>query len=403
MGDHSFALAAAFRSCGQPSEVLPLADQHAMELGRRFTTGKECLPCIVTTGDMLKKLESNDCNPEKSAFFMPGGSGPCRFGQYNCLHRQVLKEIGHPTIPVISPSQDKSFYEDFKQFKKDPTRMAWNGIAAIDVLAKAKLAIRPYEITPGETDSVYNDFMNRVCQSIENGESEKQMACLMKTAAAEFRRIKTDRSTTRPHICIVGEIYVRSHTVSNNFLIQRLEAMGAQCSLSSFAEWMYYTNFTRKRSSLREGQFKTFAFNWIKDRVQQNMERRLSSPFVEFIPDMEEAPVEEALKLANPYIHDSFEGEAALSVGKMIEYAHHGADGLISVGPFTCMPTTIVTAVMKKLTTDLHGIPAITLTFDGQGDPTLDTRLEAFVDQAKSFQARKHSSDRELVASEHQR
>jgi predicted CoA-substrate-specific enzyme activase len=403
MGDHSFALAAAFRACGQPSEVLPLADQHALELGRRYTTGKECLPCIVTTGDMLKKLESNDCDPEKSAFFMPGGSGPCRFGQYNCLHRQVLKEIGHPTVPVISPSQDKSFYEDFKQFKKDPTRLAWNGIAAIDVLAKARLAIRPYEITPGETDNVYNDFMNRVCRSIENGESEKQMAGLMKTAATEFRKIKTDRSIARPHICIVGEIYVRSHTVSNNFLIQRLEAMGAQCSLSSFAEWMYYTNFTRKRSSLREGQFKTFAFNWIKDRVQQNMERRLSSPFIEFLPDMEESPVEEALKLANPYIHDSFEGEAALSVGKMIEYAHHGADGLISVGPFTCMPTTIVMAVMKKLTTDMHGIPAITLTFDGQGDPTLDTRLEAFVDQARSFQARKHSSSRELVAQGHQR
>ena len=402
MGDHSFALTAAFRSCGQPSEVLPLADQHALELGRRYTTGKECLPCIVTTGDMLKKLESDDCDANKTAFFMPGGSGPCRFGQYNCLHRQVLKEVGHSTVPVISPSQDKSFYDDFKQFKKDPTRMAWNGIAAIDVLSKARLAIRPYEISAGETTAVYNEFMERVCRTIEDGKSEKEVIAVMKDAAKAFSRIKVDRSVAKPHIGIVGEIYVRSHTVSNNYLIHRLEAMGAQCSLSSFAEWMYYTNFTRKRSSLREGLYRTFAFNWIKDRVQQGMERRLAAPFAGLVPGMEESPVEEALALANPYIHDSFEGEAALSVGKMIEYAHNGVDGLISVGPFTCMPTTIVSSVMKKLTQDLHGIPAITLTFDGQGDPTLDTRLEAFVDQAKSFQSRKHCVGKELIAAGHQ-
>ncbi|MFA5865116.1 MAG: acyl-CoA dehydratase activase [Phycisphaerae bacterium] len=389
MGDHAFALAAAFRGSGQPSEVLPLADQNSLELGRRYTTGKECLPCIITTGDMLRKLQSPDCKPSEAAFFMPGGSGPCRFGQYNCLHRLVLKEVGHSEVPVISPSQDKSFYEDFKQFRKDPTKAAWNGIVTIDVLIKALLAIRPYEIVPGETENTYRYYVDSVVRGIDEGRDNSDLLAIMQEAAKAFGKIKTDRSVIKPHIGIVGEIYVRSHVFSNDYLVQRLEALGARCSVASFAEWMYYTNFTRKRSAWREGQWRSFVLNWLKDRVQKKMDHRLAMPFAELIPEVIEPTVEEVMELAAPYIHDSFEGEAVLSVGKMIEFHHIGTDGVVNVGPFTCMPSTIVSSVMKKLTTDMEGMPAITLTFDGQGDPTLDTRLEAFVDQARSFQYRK--------------
>jgi predicted CoA-substrate-specific enzyme activase len=397
MNDHSYALAAAFRACGQPAEVLPIADDRAMELGRRFTTGKECLPCTITTGDMLKKLESKDCDPENSAFFMPGGSGPCRFGQYNCLQRQVLDEIGRSNVPVISPSQGKSFYDDFKQFKTDPTRLAWNGIAAIDTLFKVRLAIRPYETTAGQTDQVYQDTIDQICNAIEKHASEQQIAGLMKDAAEVFKRIKTDRSVIKPHIGIVGEIYVRSHTVSNNDLVRRLEALGARCSLPTFSEWIYYTNLTRDWSTKREGKWGDLIINWLKDRVQKKIEDRQLQPFIELVPEVKEPPVKDVLALSAPYINDSFEGEAPLSVGKMIEFTHNGADGLVNVGPFTCMPTIIVSAVMKKLTADLNGIPAITLTFDGQGDPTLDTRLEAFVDQARAFHIRKNRHSKELT------
>jgi len=387
MNDHSYTLAAAFKACGQPAEVLPLATQESLDLGRRFTTGKECLPCIVTTGDMLAKLAT--CDPERTAFFMPGGSGPCRFGQYNCLHRLVLRENGHTNVPVISPSQDKTFYEDFRQFKKDPTRLAWNGIVAIDILLKAVLAIRPFEITPGETDRTYQHCLDRVVKTIESNPDESQIADVMKDAAKAFARIKTDRSLVKPHIGVVGEIYVRSHNFSNDNLIRRLEALGARCSLSSFAEWMYYTNFTRKRSSWREHQYWRFTMNWLKDRMQKRIERKLAEPFVSMVPEVIEPPVEHALKLAEPYIHDSFEGEAALSTGKIIEFHRMGTDAVINVGPFTCMPSTIVSSVMKKLMADLDHMPAITMMFDGQGDPTLDTRLEAFVDQARAYHYRR--------------
>lgn len=401
MGDHAYALAAAFRASGQPAEVLPLADQHTIELGRRYTTGKECLPCTITTGDMLKKVLSADCDPDKISFFMPGGSGPCRFGQYNCLHRLVLKEVGKDRIPVVSPTQDKGFYEDFKQFRKDPTKIAWAGICAIDVLFKALLAIRPYEIIQGSTKEIYDRYVKLICDTIERGGKVSDIYDVMKAASEDFRKIKVDRNVDKPFIGIVGEIYVRSHVFANNYLIDRLEALGARVSLASFSEWLYYTNFTRKRTSLLERDFKEFLVNLLKDYIQKRIEARYAKLFEDIVPHVKEEPIEKILGLAEPYIHDSFEGEAILSVGKTIEYHHQGADGVVNVGPFTCMPSTIVSGVLKKVCDDLGGMPAITLTFDGQGDPTFDTRLEAFVDQARSYKAKRKKVKERLVEYAH--
>jgi len=398
MGDHAYAMAAAFRAAGMPAEVLPLADEETLEVGRRYTTGKECLPCIVTTGDMVKKVRSCDFDADHSAFFMPGSSGPCRFGQYNCLQRLVLSEIGMSHVPVASPSQDEGFYEDFKRFDRDPTRLAWNGIVAIDVLFKTMLALQSYEIEPGQTRHTYQHYVDVICQAIEHNASERRLADIMRQAAGAFKQIRLDRTVDKPHIGIVGEIYVRSHVFSNDYVVKRLQAMGARVSLASFAEWMYYTNFTRKRTARRERKWKSLMLNWGKDKLQKKIERNLAEPFRTIIDNAVEPPIEEVMQLAGPYIHDSFEGEAILSVGKMIEYHHQGVDGVLNVGPFTCMPSTIVSTIMRKLTSDLDGIPAITITYDGQGDPTLNTRLEAFVDQARSYQARRTQRTHATVA-----
>jgi predicted CoA-substrate-specific enzyme activase len=94
MSHHAHALAAAFESCGMPAEVLPEADEETLYWGRKYTTGKECFPCIVTTGDMVKYMKHRPEERDKVAFFMGGSGGPCRFGQYNALQRMVLDDIG---------------------------------------------------------------------------------------------------------------------------------------------------------------------------------------------------------------------------------------------------------------------------------------------------------------------
>ncbi len=384
MGDASYALASAFKACGQPAEVLPMGDAQTLEVGRQFTTGKECLPCIITTGDMVKKAWEPGFDRSRAAFFMPGGSGPCRFGQYNCMQKLVLKDLGLDDIPVVAPSQDNRFYEDFKQFRRDPTRLAWNGITACDLLQKVRLKLRAYEAESGETDSVYQACLDDLCRLIETDPKEDQIAALMERIAPRFGQIETSQQD-KPRIGVVGEIYVRCHDFANNNVVRQLESIGAEAALASFSEWMYYTNVTRKWAARRSGSWREWIQNSLKDRVQHKIERRLAQPFERLFGPLAEVSVWHVLELARPYIHESFEGEAVLSVGKTIEFCHEGCDGVVNVMPFTCMPSTIVSGVLKKVSADLGGMPTLSISYDGQQDPTLHTRLEAFVHQARAF------------------
>jgi hypothetical protein len=80
MGPQAAALGAVMRGLGLPAEVLPEPTRETLRLGRRHTSGKECLPAVVTLGGLLERLEREPDRQARFAFFMPGTDGPCRFG-----------------------------------------------------------------------------------------------------------------------------------------------------------------------------------------------------------------------------------------------------------------------------------------------------------------------------------
>nr|MQY80619.1 CoA activase [Dehalococcoidia bacterium] len=112
MIDHGYVLAAAMRHCGVDAEPLPPSDELTLGTGRKYTTGKECYPSIITTGDIVKKTLAPDFDAEHAAFFMPTASGPCRFGQYNKLHRLVLDKLGLQQVPMLVFDQTNGYHKD---------------------------------------------------------------------------------------------------------------------------------------------------------------------------------------------------------------------------------------------------------------------------------------------------
>jgi len=396
MCDHAFAFAAAFRGSGLKAQVIPPSDDESLALGRRYTSGRECLPCIVTAGDMLRELQRPDADPSRMAFFMPSGTGPCRFGMYSKLHRLILQEAGFPDVPIVSPNQGESFYEDFKKLQRDPTRPAWCGIVAVDALTKALHATRPYERIPGATETAYAASLKLVEQALERGDD---LMPVMTHAADLFRNVPlADARGSRPLVALVGEIYVRSHAFSNQDVVRRLEALGLEVDLASFAEGIYYTNWTRKRRTRGRRQYRLWLGTWIKEKVQRFDERRIKRPLADLIGQTAETETPHVVALGHPYVHDSFEGEAVLSLGKAVEAATHPrphtgqrAAGIVNVMPFTCMPGNIVAAMLKRLRRDLGDLPILSVAYDGQRDSALDVRLEAFAEQVKAFAAAKTS------------
>jgi predicted CoA-substrate-specific enzyme activase len=391
MGDCAYGIAACFKAYGQPAQVMPLADEETLMKGRAYTSGKECLPCAITSGDMLKVIKADGFDPDKAAFFMPAASGPCRFGMYNCLHRLILKYAGAENVPVIAPNQDSGFYREFTKNVNGSAlgnfmKYAWLSAVGIDLLHKLILRIRPFTKDTQHAQQVYISSINKWTNAVEKHTTFPKMCQLMDSIADDFSQIKLDTGIQKPKIGIVGEIYVRSHPFANSNIIARLEELGAVCDLASFAEWIYYTNFTRGAMARRRAQFTDWFTNVIQDYFQHKIEKKLAEPLEERFGPLAEGPVEHIIELAEPYLHHSFEGEAILSVGKTIEYHHQGFGGVVNVMPFTCMPSTIVSTQTMRISANCNDMPILNLSFDGQEDATLTTRLEAFVEQVRQKQ-----------------
>jgi predicted CoA-substrate-specific enzyme activase len=410
MSDASYGLAGCLRGYGQSAEVMPIADEPALMAGRAFTTGKECLPCAITAGEMLKVLGRDGVKPADVAFFMPSTSGPCRFGMYHCMHDLVLKYAGFEDALMIAPNQDSNFYSELVQsfngvslsaFMKD----VWTAVVGIDLLQKLILRIRPYAAEPAEAQGVYEKCLKRWVEAVERTADSGQRAAdrnrkrdmvgLMGEIAEEFAKVKINYDIRKPRIGIVGEIYVRSHRFANRDIVGKLEELGAACDLASLAEWIYYTNFTRGKMARRRGQWKNLFTNAMQDFFQHKIEHSLAAPLEKKFGRLAEHKVGYVINLAKPYIDASFEGEAILSVGKIVEYYEDGFGGVVNVMPFTCMPSTIVSTQTRRLSGDCGELPILNLSFDGQEDATLTTRLEAFVEQVG---ARQKVSATELIA-----
>jgi predicted CoA-substrate-specific enzyme activase len=404
MSDASFGLAGCLRAYGQPAEVMPIADEAVLTRGRAYTTGKECLPCAITNGEMLNVLSRNGVKPENAAFFMPGASGPCRFGLYHCMGRLILKQAGVDEAIIVSPNQDSNFYGQLVgsfdgsaggtglgTFMKD----IWTAVVGIDLLHKLVLRLRPYAIEPKQAQEVYEKCHRQWVEHVEKRSRLSDMVRLCGQFADEFAKVKLDKSVRKPRIGIVGEIYVRNHPFANLNIIRRLEELGAACDLAPLAEWVYYTNFTRSKMAKRRGQIKNLFSNTIQNFFQHRIERALAQPMEKKFGKLAEHPIRHVIDLAKPYIDESFEGEAILSIGKIVEYHQDGLGGVVNVMPFTCMPSTIVNTQTRRLSADCNEMPILNLSFDGQEDATLTTRLEAFVEQVG---ARSKVGVAELVA-----
>jgi predicted nucleotide-binding protein (sugar kinase/HSP70/actin superfamily) len=431
MGDGAYAIQAAFQSGGIEAEIM-MSDYETLEIGRKHTLGKECYPYILTTGDILKTLKYND--PSRCAFLMPLTHGPCRFGQYNQMQKILLKELGYPDVPIISPGAPESsqFYKEYDMQGKKGVRLfnrAMAGTFTIDYLTKYLHGTRPYEVNKGQTEQVYNSLIGMVSEKLKDPGNEKvisSMASIMSLAEKEFSGIAANR-TPKPLIGIVGEIYVRNHPFSNNEIIKMVENLGGQAQIPDIGEWAYHTNATSKLdNSIKQkdlyfkilSNIKTaFSFNGngsngnesngngenmlnfsrglkfnvankFLNKMLHRYHRLLEYPVKDTdLIDLEESDIYEIWDNAEPYIIKWF-GEAALSVGKSIHWIKKGADGIINVLPFTCMPGTMVTAISKSLREE-YKVPWLNLAFDGLEQGTTDTRLEAFLYQAKQHKEEK--------------
>ncbi len=386
LSDASYVAAAAVRSCGVDSESLPMSSEESLELGRKYTSGRECFPMICTTGSFLKKLFEPGIKPEKVSFFMPDHNGPCRFGQYNKFQRIVFERLGFGKAEIISPSNDNS-YEDISDGQATKFRLAaWKGFVAVDILRKLKQERIPYELMKGDTEKVYRESLQQVVESVERG--AKDLPDVLHHAAGRFSKIAIENGKRRPVIVIVGEIFMRDNAFCSGFVIDRLEKLGAETFVAPFSEWLTYSTYRYTRDSLWKGDVIGLAKSKIQDWSQNAAARKLFEAVHGFIEEDRDIKVRDMLNSSGRYIHRHYDGDPALNFGSSVELAKTGISGIINILPLTCAPGTVVASISHKFKQDHHNLPYENIAFDGQEDASLELRLQAFMHQARAFAER---------------
>jgi predicted nucleotide-binding protein (sugar kinase/HSP70/actin superfamily) len=252
---------------------------------------------------------------------------------------------------------------------------------------KKLLETRPYEKEKGKTDQVYQESLKRVCEAILKGDD---LGEALQKSIEDFNQIEVNGLGTKPLIGIVGEIFVRLNRFANEDVIRKIEQFGGEAWIAPLTEWILYVNTISKKRSLRKKSFSNLLKVFLTDYYQKKDEHHLEKIFKGHLRNFGEPQTRSILRKAKPYIDSSFEGEAILSVGKTVDFAKRGASGVVNIMPFTCMPGTIVSALLKRYREENNNIPILNMAYDGQEQTNTLTRLEAFMYQAKGFQNRKN-------------
>jgi predicted nucleotide-binding protein (sugar kinase/HSP70/actin superfamily) len=207
-----------------------------------------------------------------------------------------------------------------------------------------------------------------------------------------FRSLPVQFEEDRPLIGIVGEIFCRLNTFSNDELVRRLEEFGAEVWMNDISEWIWYTNSEQFRMLCLEGKRfsrATLAAK-IRSHIQKKDEHELASVFREDFRGYEEpGDIQEVLDYAEPYLPvGRCSGEMVVNVGKSVYFARKGLDGIVDISPFTCMNGIVCEAVYPRISRDNAGIPIRNFYFDGtQSD--LERDIGIYLELARSYQRRK--------------
>jgi predicted nucleotide-binding protein (sugar kinase/HSP70/actin superfamily) len=386
MCDHGYMLAAAMEADGLRVEALPPPDDESLSVGLELCRGRECLPCLAITGDIIRRSRQPGFDPARVAILIPTTGGLCRLGQYWKLQQQILKDQGLGEVEFLLPSTSNG-YQGLGRHPQALRFQMWQGLVAVDLLFKLLHQYRPYERYPGQADRAYAECLQDLLAVTRAG-GGKRLVAAMQRVAGRFEALEVDRREQRPLIGLVGEIYVRLNNFGNQQIIRKLEANGGEVVSASLMEWIYFANWLRTGRSRKMNQYRDLVSLLLEDLYERHEERRIGKPVAHLLRDPRESPVAELMGYLAPHYEPlmGMEGEAALSLGKAVEFAHLGLCGIVNVMPFSCMPGIIVAGLAPRFRADLQNIPWLDISYDAQGGTNIQTRLEAFTFQARQYQ-----------------
>ncbi len=395
---HPGVLAALFENYGIESALLPRSSDKNLTLARCYTNGEECLPFIQNMQDYLEYAENNpqEVKEGQSLFFQGWACGPCRYGLYAPAQSVLINRAGFgPQTIFAFKSADIT-----KRFGHGFIISAFDGMLAIDLLYKMLHQTRPYQQQKGAAEAAFDEYCEKVYDIMRRHRFKwpglltsshlKPLERLLKEATENFAAIRCNKEELRPRIMVAGEFYVRLDDRCNQDIVKQIEAAGGEVSLAPATEFFIYTAYANYRKAKKDFQFKRSlpgyfqklgyaAVNWLA----HHDEHRLEKTAARMLQGMEEPAAPEIKNHSIKYIPEHTAGEPPMTVGRTAALVgRERIAGAIFVGPFTCMPASVVEAQQGVLSSKI-GIPIISVYYDGRDNSHRDEFISSLVFQAK--------------------
>ncbi len=396
----SEGLAAVFKGLGFHALAHPPADETVLKLGRGHTSCKECLPLILTTGTLLNYLKNGRRQEEAVLYFMPTGSGPCRFGQYYVFMEDLIRRLKLADVAILNPSSDDSYAGLPRSF----SRRAWWAVVVSDLMENLRSRILAAAADPATAMAAFESRWQLLLKALEKDDLDEICATCREAARviAPFCHRPDNRPV--PTIALTGEIFVRRDSLSRRYLIRRLAQLGFATLCAPVAEWIHYTNFLvdQRLDPCRLDALGRLRLH-LRNRVMEHDEGRLKAAFSQDgLPLTPAVDIGHIISHAAPYISAHLTGEAVLTVGSALAEIVDTVCGVIAIGPFGCMPNRLSEALLTEAMTregkiaagnapshldilaEIDHLPFLAIESDGSPFPQLiDAKLETFCLRAR--------------------
>jgi predicted CoA-substrate-specific enzyme activase len=404
-------VAAALSGAGIRSSCVPVYTFDVLKLGRANASCKECLPLQLTVGGFLHYLETRTDPNELLVYFMPTTTGNCRFTQYSVFLRSLIDKNQIRDVALLSLTTENGYagmpigdvLNVLKSFiVSDVMEDIKNALSALAVDQAA--ALREFERQWARICAVYRDHRGKGVYRVLEEVAGDLRKILLKRPLAEAKKVS-----------LFGEIFVRRDYFSCHDLINLLQRREIVVKRAHIFEWLKYIDYMVS-SRIYDPDFdaKGQIEFWAKLFLQNGYEKKVKSILARSgLYELELIDMKQIMAYGEEFFDKTFTGESILVVGNFFKDILHTAHGVISVGPFACMPTRVIEAILsaessietkkaieKKVKGNGHdripagvtSLPFLSIEADGNPFPQIvEARIEAFCMQVERLYARSKS------------
>ena len=223
-----------------------------LKAGMLTNTG-QCIPLNALAQGFIHTVQKNRLDPADCALWLNTSDIACNIKMYPYHIQRILDQFGHGFDRASIYLGELSLFDiSFKASTNAYFAYMFGGL-----LRSVGCRIRPYEITPGETDKTLDRALKILCHTFEHGLSKGNA---LKQCKEMFLNIDTQKQT-RPKVAIFGDLYVRDNRIINQDLIRFIEQNGGEVITTPFYKYVRIIAGSYFKKWFKEGKYLSLMSN----------------------------------------------------------------------------------------------------------------------------------------------